>query len=370
MIRNFKKHLVQSMLAIIPLCLCYCVFPNAIVAQNQWATNGDKIHNTNAGNVGVGTSDPKETLHVNTTNGLSTIRVQGGAANAGYIAMWDPGQLLLLTNNRIPSTGNNTNTTTNGAQLGLWGGDFSFATTSSGTVGNWTELARLRANGNFGIGTSSAAHKLDVAGVIRSSSGGFMFPDGTVQTTAGGSQWTTSSTNIFYASGNVGIGNTAPLAKLHVTGDGRVTGNFTVDGNIAAKYQDVAEWVPASEQLPAGTVVAIDPTKSNHVEASSEAYDTRVAGVISAQPGIALGEQSEKKVLVATTGRVRIKVVASNPIKVGDLLVTSNIPGVAMKSQPLNIGGVRMHRPGTVIGKALEPLATGTGEILVLLSLQ
>jgi hypothetical protein len=41
-----------------------------------------------------------------------------------------------------------------------------------------------------------------------------------------------------------------------------------------------------------------------------------------------------------------------------------------MKSEPVNIGGVQLHRPGTLIGKALEPLAQGTGEILVLLSLQ
>jgi hypothetical protein len=41
-----------------------------------------------------------------------------------------------------------------------------------------------------------------------------------------------------------------------------------------------------------------------------------------------------------------------------------------MKSLPIDVGGVRIHRPGTLIGKALEPLAKGTGEILVLLSLQ
>jgi hypothetical protein len=51
-------------------------------------------------------------------------------------------------------------------------------------------------------------------------------------------------------------------------------------------------------------------------------------------------------------------------------LVTSDKEGVAMKSVPVEIGGVRIHRPGTLIGKALEPLAQGTGEILVLLSLQ
>jgi hypothetical protein len=41
-----------------------------------------------------------------------------------------------------------------------------------------------------------------------------------------------------------------------------------------------------------------------------------------------------------------------------------------MKSAPVDVGGARIHRPGTLIGKALEPLAGGTGKILVLLSLQ
>ena len=93
--------------------------------------------------------------------------------------------------------------------------------------------------------------------------------------------------------------------------------------------------------------------------------------MISAQPGITLGESGEAKVLVATTGRVKIKVDATSaPIQVGDLLVTGDREGFAMKSLPVNIGGVQLHRPGTLVGKALEPLAKGTGEILVLLSLQ
>ena len=82
-------------------------------------------------------------------------------------------------------------------------------------------------------------------------------------------------------------------------------------------------------------------------------------------------EGGENKVLVATTGRVRIKVDATNgPIQIGDLLVTSDKEGVAMKSLTVDVGGIQIHRPGTIIGKALEPLAQGTGEILVLLSLQ
>ena len=50
--------------------------------------------------------------------------------------------------------------------------------------------------------------------------------------------------------------------------------------------------------------------------------------------------------------------------------VTSGKRGMAMRSKPIEVGGVRIHRPGTLIGKALEPLASGEGDILVLLSLQ
>ncbi|HEY9401488.1 MAG TPA: hypothetical protein VIQ24_02255 [Pyrinomonadaceae bacterium] len=170
--------------------------------------------------------------------------------------------------------------------------------------------------------------------------------------------------------GNVGISKPNPAVKLDVEGSMNVSGTIK-GGVIEAKYQDVAEWVESSQKLEAGTVVALDPEKSNQVLASSEAYDTKVAGVISAQPGISLGERGVSKVLVATTGRVKVRVDATRAsIKIGDLLVTSDIVGVAMKSEAISIGGRRMHAPGTLIGKALEPLANGTGEILVLLSLQ
>jgi hypothetical protein len=171
--------------------------------------------------------------------------------------------------------------------------------------------------------------------------------------------------------GKVGIGTNNPNSLLDVAGDINVSGNAVIAGNIAAKYQDVAEWVPTRKLMAAGTLVSIDPQLPNSVMASNRAYDTRVAGVISAKPGVILGEAGPDKVLVATTGRVKVRVDATrNPIQIGDLLVASEKPGVAMKSLPIKVRGLRIHRPGTIIGKALEPLSTGVGEIFVLLTLQ
>jgi hypothetical protein len=164
---------------------------------------------------------------------------------------------------------------------------------------------------------------------------------------------------------HVGIGTTNPTKALDVQGD------INVSGNINATYQDVAEWVPSIQKLRAGTVVVLDTARTNHVVASNKSYDTGVAGVVSDTPGVILGQAGDDKLKVATTGRVKVKVDATHaPIKVGDLLVTSDVEGVAMKSIPVDLGGTQIHRPGTIIGKALEPLEKGTGEILVLLSLQ
>ncbi|HET9786330.1 MAG TPA: hypothetical protein VFP47_04305 [Pyrinomonadaceae bacterium] len=241
----------------------------------------------------------------------------------------------------------------------------------------------VRGNGAVGIGTSTpnAAYKLDVQGGSINTSGGLCIA-GVCKSdwsqVGGTSQWTTAGSNIHYNTGNVGLGASSPTEKLEIagnlklTGTGNITASGTIEGgNIKAKYQDVAEWVDSSQALLPGTVVVLDSGNSNQVIASTSAYDSSVAGVISAQPGIMLGEEAEGRVLVATTGRVKVKVDATHgPIKIGDLLVTSDKTGVAMKSLPVEIGGVRIHRPGTLIGKALEPLAQGTGEILVLLSLQ
>lgn len=283
--------------------------------------------------------------------------------------------------------------------------------TQTGTV--LTEKMRITGAGKVGIGASIPTFKAEIAhtsssttflndptqvglGLINSSGTVDSYSDltfaqagaGAVKASVGAQFHANNNTDLVFGTqtsaggvtekmritgaGAVGIGTT-PGAGYALDVNGAIHSSGAITGTaVYATFQDVAEWVPASpDAVEAGTVVVLDPEKGNGVMASSEAYDTTVAGVVSAHPGIILGKPGEGKAQVATTGRVKVKVDANKgAIRVGDLLVTSDVAGTAMKSVPMIVNGRRFHQPGTIIGKALEPLASGTGEILVLLSLQ
>ena len=64
--------------------------------------------------------------------------------------------------------------------------------------------------------TSTFANGFDI-------SGGCFAVNGTCVTGGGSSQWTTLSSNIYYNTGNVGIGTTNPTSKLEVNGDIRIS---------------------------------------------------------------------------------------------------------------------------------------------------
>ena len=145
-------------------------------------------------------------------------------------------------------------------------------------------------------------------------------------------------------------------------------GVYTPDYMYAAKYEgggsDVAEYFPVAEEPELGTVMVIG--EDSKLQSSTTAYDTTVAGIVSTAPGVALGTNetgNEGEELIAVAGRVPCKVDASyTPIEPGDLLTTSDTPGHAMKATDSQIG--------TILGKALEPLDSGTGVIEVLVTLQ
>ncbi|HEY6138892.1 MAG TPA: hypothetical protein VI670_14120 [Thermoanaerobaculia bacterium] len=141
------------------------------------------------------------------------------------------------------------------------------------------------------------------------------------------------------ADGTAKVADATGAFQTPQSGD-RLNINGTIRGtNVVATYQDVAEWVPATEKMDAGTVVVVNPERNNEVMPSEGAYDTRVAGVVSAQPGVILGVEGPSKAKVATTGRVKVRVDASRHAeRVGDLLVTGDRPGVDMVSEPVIVG--------------------------------
>ncbi len=312
------------------------------------------------GNVGIGITGPGSMLHVNVPDNGAVVPTLANAVSQAGVRFESgsgstcPGQTLF---------GNNAGANYFWMQVGKID---SGCISGTGNLLTSYSLAINPLGGNVGIGTTNPVGKLHVRNgdlYLDADSGPTMrFMNGTTERATIRTVGATSDL----------IVQTANAERLRVTTTGiQVTGDVTVTGNIAAKYQDVAEWVPAPAPLPSGTVVVLDIEQINQVVASTHAYDTKVAGVISAMPGLLLGIGGEGKVKVATTGRVKVRVDAGNgAIKVGDLLVTSDVPGVAMGSKPVDLSGVPMHRPGTIVGKALEPLKEGQGEILVLLSLQ
>jgi hypothetical protein len=190
-------------------------------------------------------------------------------------------------------------------------------------------------------------------------------------------------------SGNVGIGATNPAAKLEIessTGQDLIaaynssnrvfvvksTGEVRADGTVyAADFQtgsaDVAERINVSEWVEAGYVVEIDPEHPGFFRKSSSSYSTKVAGIISTSPGVVLGNDfdatkddwEDNRPVLAIAGRVPCKASTENgPIQIGDLLVSSSTPGIAMK-------GDSDKAIGVVVGKAMEPLENGEGTIMV-----
>jgi len=115
---------------------------------------------------------------------------------------------------------------------------------------------------------------------------------------------------------------------------------------------DLAEWTASREKYEPGTLVSLDPQVKEGVKISEKPYDEMLAGIVSTEPGWTVGSESSAKIQLALSGRVPAKVSLLNgPIKIGDSITTSSIPGVGMKAT----------KAGQIVGKAMEDFDPSLG---------
>lgn len=156
-------------------------------------------------------------------------------------------------------------------------------------------------------------------------------------------------------------------------------GDLHIDGLYYCSGADLAEMIAGRVRFgrapESGDVVIVDPLVDEGVTLTNQSYDSRVAGVVSTDPAIIMGQEGgldetiivegEDGLPLALVGRVPVKVSTINgPIKRGDLLVSSTIPGHAMRADQNDLGF------GMIIGKAMGELTEGQGMITVLVNLQ
>jgi hypothetical protein len=177
------KYIIMKKIKLLSiLCLCFTFL------QAQWTTSGNNIYNSNSGNVGVGTSSPGTYAKLSVA-GNSTARVSievqntNSGGNASLYFQNDRGNFAayggILTGGSADGNGNligvsrpdRTYLISDGASsLGLVAGTLTAQPFVLGT--NNAERMRIDASGNVGIGTTAPGYKLDVNGGLRG--GGFI----------------------------------------------------------------------------------------------------------------------------------------------------------------------------------------------------
>ncbi len=211
-----------------------------------WSVSGNNVYNSNTGNIGVGTSTPSSKLDVNGSANFSGLVKTSGTAPIGQhgSSLWIGGN----DNGALFSTGTN--------ELGIRIFNNSISPGSS-TIQGWDyfqNVPRVIAindgGGNVGIGTSAPVAKLDVTGNVKiadgtQGSGKVLTSDANglaSWTTPGATPWSVSGSNIYNNnSGKVGIGTNTPTTQLQVNnGDGTSNTIFTLS-NTFSSFSNVAQ---------------------------------------------------------------------------------------------------------------------------------
>jgi hypothetical protein len=302
---------------------------------------------TDTGKVGIGTASPVSQLDI------------VGAQDALHITGYGP----VLT---MFDTGNSN---ARGA-IQTVAGDVDIFTESYLSGANTSALLKLANNGNVGIGTPTPGGKLEIAGAQDALRVTGYQPCLTIYDTSNG-----------YARGRIQSVNGGVSLQTEAVVNGSSTNAYALlgnDGSFSVKSltirggADLAEpFNMKEEKLEKGSVVVIDEEHPGRLRRSSSAYDTRVAGIVSGangvNPGISLHQEGvmDGEQNVALSGRVYVEADTSGgPIRPGDLLTTSDLPGHAMRATD------HARAQGAIIGKAMSALDEGTGMVLVLVTLQ
>ncbi len=203
---------------------------------------------------------------------------------------------------------------------------------------------------------------------------------GTINT--GVSGWGDLCGGYFSADGEKGVGIRAfggPngyaadfMGNMRIRAGRAITPVLEITGGSDLSEQFKIRGIEAEISPSPGMVVSIDPEHPGDLVVSNDAYDRRVAGIISGagglNPGMLMGQngsEADGGYPVALSGRVYCWADASKgPIEPGDLLTTSETPGHAMKVTDHD------RAYGAIIGKAMTGLEEGKGLVLVLVALQ
>lgn len=163
----------------------------------------------------------------------------------------------------------------------------------------------------------------------------------------------------------IGVFGKGSVLAARFEGDVEVTGDIRLANADCAEHFELA----GGQRVDPGTVMVLGDQGA--LRESDQPYDKRVAGVISGagdyEPALVLDQRadSSSRQPLALLGKVFCKVDARYArVEVGDLLTTSATAGHAMKATD------SARAFGTVIGKALRPLAAGQGLIPILVALQ
>jgi hypothetical protein len=127
-------------------------------------------------------------------------------------------------------------------------------------------------------------------------------------------------------------GDLIPASNVSINLGSNTNRYNTIYGvSTSAQYADIAERFEADEPLDAGTVIALGGAKE--ITKTANRADETVFGVISDKPAFRMNDgagDSTTHPFVAFSGRVLCKV--KGPVAKGDRLVSSDVPGVAVKA--------------------------------------